>query len=41
VCDVTKIKVSDYIINRIAQENIKHIFGLSGGMAMHLVQSAI
>lgn len=33
------IKVSDYIINFLEQQNVKHIFMLSGGMAMHIDDS--
>ncbi len=35
----TMIKVSDYIINFLENEGVKHIFMLPGGMAMHINDS--
>ncbi|HBH17979.1 MAG TPA: hypothetical protein DDX14_03400, partial [Cyanobacteria bacterium UBA9579] len=33
------IKVSDYIVKRLAEYGIKHVFMISGGGAMHLNDS--
>ena len=33
------IKLSDYVINRIAQEGVYHVFMVSGGGAMYLIDS--
>lgn len=33
------IKLSDYVIKRIAKEGVRHIFLLSGGGCMHLIDS--
>jgi acetolactate synthase-1/2/3 large subunit len=33
------IKLSDYVIQRIANEGVRHIFLLSGGGCMHLIDS--
>jgi TPP-dependent 2-oxoacid decarboxylase len=33
------IKVSDYIANKLSENGIKHVFMISGGGAMHLVDS--
>ena len=34
-----KIKVSDLIVRFLEEQNIKHVFLLSGGMMMHLLDS--
>src|SRR3954469_21810623 len=34
------MKVSDYVLSRIADEGVRHIFLLPGGGCMHLVDSA-
>ena len=31
-----KIRVSDYLANRIAEAGVRHVFMISGGGAMHL-----
>ncbi len=37
---MSKIKVSDYIVKFLEEQGIKHIFMLTGGMSMHLNESA-
>jgi hypothetical protein len=33
------IKLSDYVVKRLQQEGVRHVFMLTGGGCMHLVDS--
>jgi len=35
------IKVTDYIANFIAESGVTHVFGVTGGAALHLIQSIV
>jgi acetolactate synthase-1/2/3 large subunit len=35
----SKIKVSDFVAQFIAEQNIKHVFSISGGASLHLIHS--
>jgi len=37
---MSKIKLSDYVINELVAHGTKHVFGMSGGAAVHLFDSA-
>ena len=36
---VKKIKVSDYVALRLANEGVKSVFAVSGGASLHLIHS--
>ena len=38
---MTSIKVTDYIANFIAESGVTHVFGVTGGAALHLIQSIV